>query len=116
MQPKNKLRKIWNCPVLLLIAHPREDWAPEFKQITLESKSQEGFRYKVPSQDAMNSVRITYAPRTDTEAEAELSALANVYRLILDCSAKRPSPRQSRRHNAIVRNAEGVSHVDRRPN
>ncbi len=64
----------------------------------------------------MSSVRITYAPRTDTEPEAELSALANVYRLILDCSAKRPFPRQSRRSDAILRNAEGVSHVNRRPN
>jgi hypothetical protein len=63
----------------------------------------------------MSSVRITYAPRTDTESEAELSALANVYRLILDCSAKKPSPRQSRRDDAILRYAEGVSHVDRRP-
>jgi hypothetical protein len=62
----------------------------------------------------MNSVRITYAPRIDTEPEAELSALANVYRFILDCSAKRSSPRQSR-DNAILRNTEGVSHVDRRP-
>ena len=63
----------------------------------------------------MNSVRITYAPRIDIEPEAELSVLANVYRFILDCSAKRPSPRQSRRENAILRNTEGVSHVDRRP-
>jgi hypothetical protein len=64
----------------------------------------------------MSSVRITYAPRTDTEPEAELFALANVYRFILDCSAKRPSSRQSRRDDAILRNAEGVSHVDQRPN
>jgi hypothetical protein len=64
----------------------------------------------------MNSVRITYAPRIDTEPEAELSALANVYRFILDRSAKRSSPRQSRRDDAILRNAEGVSHVNRRPN
>jgi hypothetical protein len=63
----------------------------------------------------MNSVRITYAPRIDIEPEAELSVLANVYRFILDCSAKRPSPRQSRRDDAILRYAEGVSHVDRRP-
>jgi hypothetical protein len=31
---KNKLREIWDRPALLLIAQPREDWEPEFKQIT----------------------------------------------------------------------------------
>jgi hypothetical protein len=62
----------------------------------------------------MNSVRITYEPCTDTEPEADLSALANVYRFVLDCSARSPSPRQSRRDNAILRNTEGVSHVDQR--
>jgi hypothetical protein len=43
-------------------------------------------------------------------------ALSNAYRLILDCRAMRPSPRQSRRDNAIVRNMKGVGHVNRRSN
>jgi hypothetical protein len=32
---------------------------------------------------------ISYAPRSDTTPEAEASALANVYRLILDSAKKR---------------------------
>jgi len=30
----NKLRESWNRLVLLLIAHPREGWEPEFEEIT----------------------------------------------------------------------------------
>lgn len=37
----------------------------------------------------MSDPRIAYAPRPDTTAEAELNALAGVYRFILDCHAKK---------------------------
>jgi hypothetical protein len=37
----------------------------------------------------MGSHRIIYAPRSDTTPEAERSALANIYRLILDSAMKR---------------------------
>jgi len=30
----NKLRESWDRLVLLLIAHPREGWEPEFEEIT----------------------------------------------------------------------------------
>jgi hypothetical protein len=32
---------------------------------------------------------ISYAPRTDATPEAELSALVNIYRFVLDCQAKK---------------------------
>jgi hypothetical protein len=32
---------------------------------------------------------VVYEPRSDTTPEAELNALANVYRFILDCHAKK---------------------------
>ena len=37
----------------------------------------------------MNSPRFTYTSRPDATPEAELSALAAVYRFILDCHAKK---------------------------
>lgn len=40
----------------------------------------------------MNSPRIVYTPR-DATPEAELSALASVYRFILDCHAKKEAAR-----------------------
>ena len=40
----------------------------------------------------MSSSRITYAPRTDTTPEAEISALANVYKFVLDCRKKKAAP------------------------
>ena len=36
----------------------------------------------------MNSARISYTSRTDATAEAEVSALANVYRFVLDRAHK----------------------------
>ncbi len=38
---------------------------------------------------AMSSPHITYATRPDSTPEAEISALGNVYRYILDCHAKK---------------------------
>jgi hypothetical protein len=63
----------------------------------------------------VNRSNVIYRACSDINQQAELSAVANVYRFILDCSAKRTTSRQSRRDNAILRNTEGVSHVDRRP-
>jgi len=37
----------------------------------------------------MNSSRITYAPHPDATPEAELDALASVYRFVLDCGDAR---------------------------
>ncbi len=37
----------------------------------------------------MNSPRITYTFRSDATPEAEVIVLANVYRFILDCHAKK---------------------------
>jgi hypothetical protein len=36
----------------------------------------------------MNSAHITHVPRPDTSPEAELSALCNVYKLIIDHANK----------------------------
>jgi hypothetical protein len=37
----------------------------------------------------MDSPRMTYTPRPDATPEAEVNVLANVYRFILDCLAKK---------------------------
>jgi hypothetical protein len=68
----------------------------------------------------MNSSRIVYQPGEASTAECELDALATCYRFILDCHAKRksdePAPEpDSCNDAAIVRNTEGVSHVEQRP-
>jgi excisionase family DNA binding protein len=57
------------------------------------------------------SVRIHATPEA-----AELNVLANVYRFILDCHAKKMAAEpDSCNDAAIVRNTEGVSHVEQRP-
>jgi hypothetical protein len=68
----------------------------------------------------VNSPRFTYTSRPDATPEAELSALAAVYRFILDSHAKKmaaePTPEpDSCSDAAIVRHTEGVSHVEQRP-
>jgi hypothetical protein len=64
----------------------------------------------------VNYPGITYAPRPDATPEAELDALAAVYRFILDCRAKKIAAEPNDRNDAaIVRNTEGVSHVGQRP-
>jgi len=40
--------------------------------------------------------RITYATRPDATPEAELSAVANVFRFVLDCHAKKEAAPESR--------------------
>ena len=64
-----------------------------------------------------NSALITYSPRTDATAEAEIFALAAAYELVFESARKRgclPDKRGS--NNAIVRNTEEVGHVDQQPN
>jgi hypothetical protein len=51
---------------------------------------------------------VVYEPRPDTTPEAELSALANVYRFILDCHAKKEAA-----HPAAPNEAKGPK--DARP-
>lgn len=67
----------------------------------------------------MNSSRFTYTARPDATPEAELSALAAVYRFILDCHAKKmaaePTPEPDVRNDAaIVKHTKEVSHVEQR--
>jgi hypothetical protein len=64
----------------------------------------------------MSSPRIIYTPRPDVTPDAEVNVLANVYRFILDCHAKKMAAEPDNCIKvAIVRNTEGVSHVDQRP-
>jgi hypothetical protein len=62
----------------------------------------------------MNSSRIIYRSRPDATPEAELNALATVYRFILDCHAKKiaaePAPKpDSCNDAAVVRHRGGES-------
>jgi hypothetical protein len=64
----------------------------------------------------MGDSRIIYIPRPDATPEAELDALAAAYRCILDCHAKKKAAESDSCNDAaIVRNTEGVSHVEQRP-
>jgi hypothetical protein len=63
---------------------------------------------------------VTYMPRPDATPEAEVNMLANIYRFILDCHAKKeaaePAPKPDICNDAaVVRHTEGVSHVEQRP-
>jgi hypothetical protein len=69
---------------------------------------------------AMDRPRVTYTPRSDATPEGELNMLANVYRFILDCHAKKMAAEpalapDSRNDAAIVRHTKEVSHVEQRP-
>ena len=44
---------------------------------------------------AMDSARVTYAPRVDATLEGELAALAAVYAFILECHAKKKAAEAS---------------------
>ena len=61
---------------------------------------------------------VVYEPRSDTTPEVEVNALANVYRFILDCHAKKmaaePAPESGSRDVASITNGKEVSDVDRR--
>jgi len=62
---------------------------------------------------------VKYTPRLDATPKAELDALANVYRYILDCRAKTrvtepASDSDSSNDAAMVRSGKGVSHVEQR--
>ncbi len=63
----------------------------------------------------MSSPRIIYTSRPDATLEAELNVLANVYRFILDCHAKKLAAEPDNCNDAAtVRNTEEVSHVEQR--
>jgi hypothetical protein len=62
----------------------------------------------------MNEARITYVPRPDTSPETELSALCNVYKLIIDHANKNAAGMTST-NDTTVRHAEGVGDVGQRP-
>jgi hypothetical protein len=56
----------------------------------------------------MDNPRITYISHPDATPEAELNVLANVYRFILDCHAKKIAAEpDSCDDAAMVRNTEG---------
>lgn len=44
----------------------------------------------------MDSPRLTYAPLREATHETEISALASVYRFVLDCRAKKEAAPESR--------------------
>jgi hypothetical protein len=60
----------------------------------------------------MNSAQVRYSHRPEATAEAEVSALTNVYRFILDCHAKKMAAElapgsDGSNDTAMVRNMEG---------
>jgi hypothetical protein len=55
--------------------------------------------------------RIVYRPREDATPEAELKALAAVYKFVLGCHAKKED---ATKDNAVVGTKEEVSHVEQR--
>ena len=63
--------------------------------------------------DAQPLPGIAYAVRPDATAEAELSALANVYRYVLNKNAA--SVVSTNGDDATVKNGKEVTHVDQRP-
>ena len=63
---------------------------------------------------ASNS-HIIYIPRSDATREAELNALASVYRLILDSRAKKNAAGMTSTNGTSVRHTEGVGDVGQRP-
>ena len=63
----------------------------------------------------MSKASIAYAPRLDATPQAELTALASVYRFVLDCHEKKATC-PGGPDDAVVRHKEEVRHVDRRPN
>ena len=58
--------------------------------------------------------RIVYRARDDATPEAEISTLANIYRLVLD-SANKNAADVTSTNGTSVRNSEGVSDVGQRP-
>ena len=44
----------------------------------------------------MDSPSVTYATRPDATPETEITVLANVYRFVLDCSARKEAAPESR--------------------
>ena len=67
----------------------------------------------------MSGIRVTYVPRTDSTAEAEVAALGNVYAYLIKVHAsKKPAEHtpesDGRNYAAIVRNTEEVSYVEQR--
>jgi hypothetical protein len=67
----------------------------------------------------MSSPRISYIPHPDVTPEAERSALVNVFKFVLarDCAKDggRPSAKSDCDDATLVRAAEGVNHVEQRP-
>ena len=63
----------------------------------------------------MDKPSISYTPRSDAPPEAETYAIANIYRFVLDCRAKKAAALRQAARIASVRNTEEVSDVERQP-
>jgi hypothetical protein len=70
----------------------------------------------VEKMSVISSARIPYAQRTDATPAAELSALANIYRLVCDSASRKAAGVASTNGDgATVKNGKEVTHVDQRP-
>jgi hypothetical protein len=63
----------------------------------------------------MTSPPIIYTPRPDATPEAELSTLINVYRFVLDCSAKQEAAPDSRPDDAERSQSDGARNIIQDP-
>jgi hypothetical protein len=64
----------------------------------------------------VSSSYITYVPHPDTKSEAELSALAAVYKFVMDCHAmKNPaaSPSERGKHDGTTKEASADESIVR---
>ena len=59
----------------------------------------------------MTSPRIIYTPRPDATPEAELSTLASVYKLVLNCHAKQEAALDSRPDDAERSQSDGARDI-----
>ncbi len=57
----------------------------------------------------MSNPQIAYAPRAGATPETEISALANVYRFVLDCRAKKKAVPDRRPDDAERRSSDGAT-------
>ncbi len=64
----------------------------------------------------MSSPRVTYTARPDATAESGLSALASVYRFVLDCHAKKePAPESRPDDGTEIKEDSANEHRSTRP-
>ena len=59
----------------------------------------------------MSSPRISYTPRHDASPEAEASALASVYRFVLDCRRAKKEAAEPRQAGSLGDARERIEHA-----